>query len=496
MESLPAPTPSHRIGPLEVYETLLASPLPAATAVRVINDVRRLRKFLGLDAGEAAEAVARLLSGGRELALAFRDWEASQGNRPATVNNRMCSIRRLVDLAREHGLIDWRLHTPPVRFGADRAPIIPVPAPAPSADCELPARIGPLDVYETLLASARSKNTRAAWRWDVVVIGRFLGIHDPALVAAAFIAGGRGQAIALALRYRQYELERGQSAAACNRRLATMRKITVIARSLDLIDWVIDSSDIPALPSTPYRDTRGPGEDGWAAMWKVALNAGDTGIARRNRALLRLMHDLALRASEVLGIDVEDLDLDGLRVAVKGKGKAAKEWMSINATVERYLREWLATRGTDPGPLFTSYAGFRSSALRHQIAMMRDRGMTWDTVAATLNDEGMPGSLTAWTGKRLRRWYSLQGYAAVPSRLGYRDLLRYIVGLGERAGLDRHATPHQLRHLSITTALDRTGGDVRKVQRYARHASPQTTIRYDDNRQDLAGEITRMMGDD
>jgi hypothetical protein len=32
---------------------------------------------------------------------------------------------------------------------------------------------------------------------------------------------------------------------------------------------------------------------------------------------------------------------------------------------------------------------------------------------------------------------------------------------------------------------------VRKVKAYARHADVRTTLRYDDNRQDLAGEVAR-----
>jgi integrase len=51
------------------------------------------------------------------------------------------------------------------------------------------------------------------------------------------------------------------------------------------------------------------------------------------------------------------------------------------------------------------------------------------------------------------------------------------------------ARPRGLRHASITTALDTSNGDVRAAQAHARHANPQTTMRYDDNRQDLAGKV-------
>jgi integrase/recombinase XerC len=77
------------------------------------------------------------------------------------------------------------------------------------------------------------------------------------------------------------------------------------------------------------------------------------------------------------------------------------------------------------------------------------------------------------------------------SRLTGRGLYRVIRSLGDLAGI--RARPHGLRHASITTALDTSNGDVRAAQAHARHASPQTTMRYDDNRQDLAGQIAAVL---
>jgi integrase/recombinase XerC len=56
--------------------------------------------------------------------------------------------------------------------------------------------------------------------------------------------------------------------------------------------------------------------------------------------------------------------------------------------------------------------------------------------------------------------------------------------------------PHQLRHAAITTALDRTGGDVRAVARFSRHRSVDVVAQYDDNRRDLGGEVAAMVAGD
>jgi integrase/recombinase XerC len=55
-------------------------------------------------------------------------------------------------------------------------------------------------------------------------------------------------------------------------------------------------------------------------------------------------------------------------------------------------------------------------------------------------------------------------------------------------------SPHRIRHSSITHALDITG-DVRKVQRLSRHVKLETLMIYDDNRQDIQGEVSELLSD-
>ncbi|HVT40002.1 MAG TPA: hypothetical protein VHE78_13215 [Gemmatimonadaceae bacterium] len=52
---------------------------------------------------------------------------------------------------------------------------------------------------------------------------------------------------------------------------------------------------------------------------------------------------------------------------------------------------------------------------------------------------------------------------------------------------------HGLRHAAITHALDVCAGDVRKVQKFSRHRDLRTLTVYDDNRQDVAGEVAKLV---
>jgi integrase/recombinase XerC len=69
---------------------------------------------------------------------------------------------------------------------------------------------------------------------------------------------------------------------------------------------------------------------------------------------------------------------------------------------------------------------------------------------------------------------------------------RIVRGVAAAAGAGR-IHPHAIRHASVTAALDATGGDVRRVQRYSRHANVAVLLRYDDARTDDAGEVARIV---
>lgn len=321
------------------------------------------------------------------------------------------------------------------------AEILPAPVVGPSASGH--GVVAPGHLYAALLADARSPRTRRGRISDIADLARFLGSPDPDAAAEAVIAGGSGVANALAVAYRSHMQGRGLAASTINRRLSTVRRVAELARRFGLVAWALD---VEGMKVVPFRDTAGPGREGWLRLLAVADVAGDTPKARRDRALLRLLHDLALRRGEVLALDVDDFDQDGDRLAVLGKGRTEREWLSINAPTARTLRDWLDARGRHPGPLFLNF----------------DRS---DKPAA---------------GGRL----SGDGLAAV------------LRALSRKAGLARTARPHGLRHQGISRALDLTGGNVRVVQRFARHSDPKTTQRYDDNREDLAGAVTRLLGAD
>jgi site-specific recombinase XerD len=62
-------------------------------------------------------------------------------------------------------------------------------------------------------------------------------------------------------------------------------------------------------------------------------------------------------------------------------------------------------------------------------------------------------------------------------RLSTRAIANVIAGLRQEARIERHVTPHMLRH-TVATLLLRNGADIRVVQEFLSHASIATTQRY------------------
>jgi integrase/recombinase XerC len=226
----------------------------------------------------------------------------------------------------------------------------------------------------------------------------------------------------------------GLTPATINRRLAAIRSALKLARTLGLTAW---APEIRGLKVEAYRDTTGPGVAGTRAMLVEARTQAPLKAAR-DVALIRLMFDLGLRRGEVTGLDLEDLEVSERRLWIRGKGRAQKEARTLPETTLASLTIW--------------------TEIRCQVVSSTEQAM----------------------------FVGLAGRAR-GRRLTGRGLHHVIAELGAAVGL--RTRPHGLRHASITAALDANNGDVRAVQLHARHADPQTTMRYDDNRQDLAGRV-------
>jgi integrase/recombinase XerC len=155
----------------------------------------------------------------------------------------------------------------------------------------------------------------------------------------------------------------------------------------------------------------------------VLLEAPDlsSALGIRDRAWLELLYASGLRISELVGIDLDDIQIRARLVKVRGKG-AKERIVPFGTKAEEAIRAYLPVRNgsEDESALFVNYRGERITA------------------------------------RSVRRLFN-----------------GYVRDTSLRAGV----SPHTLRH-SFATHLLNAGADLRAIQELLGHASLSTTQKY------------------
>jgi site-specific recombinase XerD len=215
---------------------------------------------------------------------------------------------------------------------------------------------------------------------------------------------------------------------------ATVARAAVVARSLHryLVAEGLGDDDPTAAVERPKVPAGLP-----KAISEAKVDAllesitGDRPVDRRDRVILEVLYGCGVRISELVGLGLGDVDLDGRLLRVFGKG-SKERIVPLGRPAVRAIEAWF-----DPGGRPTMQHGRRRT---------RD-----EADAVVLNQRG--GRLT-----RQGAWLVL------------RDRAR-LVGLGDQVH------PHVLRHSCATHMLDH-GADLRAVQELLGHASISTTQTY------------------
>ena len=159
------------------------------------------------------------------------------------------------------------------------------------------------------------------------------------------------------------------------------------------------------------------------AVQLVEIKEQNNPLAIRDKAMLELMYSSGLRLSELVGLNVDSLDMEDGLVTVVGKGNKARQ-VPVGRFAKRALAQWLKLRPNLAKPdelaMFVSRRGCR----------LRQRSVQ----------------------QRFKEW-------AVKQQLG------------------KHVNPHMLRH-SFASHLLESSSDLRGVQELLGHADIRTTQIY------------------
>jgi integrase/recombinase XerD len=261
-----------------------------------------------------------------------------------------------------------------------------------------------------------SRNTLDAYRTDLLQYGAFLAQRNRAATDAdrgdvadflADLATGNGQPAC--------------SPATVNRKAACLRSFYRHLRREELVD-----DDPTAALKPPAKSRKLPRVLSYAEVKKLLESVGGgEPIALRDRALLEVMYGCGLRASEAVGLDVNDVDLRRGFVRPHGKGN----------------KERIVPLGREAAMAVTRYL----------------RG-------------GRPELVGSRRASRL--FVNFRG-----GPLTRQGLYKIIQRHAKEVGLEGKMSPHTLRH-SFATHLLSGGCDLRSVQEMLGHADVATTQLY------------------
>ncbi len=159
------------------------------------------------------------------------------------------------------------------------------------------------------------------------------------------------------------------------------------------------------------------------AVQQLVSIEGDDVLTIRDRAILELFYSSGLRLSELTGLDITNIDIQGGEARVTGKGSKTRI-VPVGQAARSAIQRWLS--------------------VRPQLAKLTEQGM----------------------------FVSRRG-----TRLGVRSVEKRLKHWAARQGLDRNVHPHMLRH-SFASHILESSGDLRAVQELLGHKNISTTQIY------------------
>lgn len=303
-----------------------------------------------------------------------------------------------------------------------------------------------IDVLAMLLEDKRSPETKRAYQGDIRIFFEVMFKTEPTReMMKQFLDLTQGQAIALVMKYKGVLIKSGLKEATINRRLAAIKSLARYARKVGHCNFALE--DVSGEKTKSYRDTTGISQQEFKKV--LASVDRNTQSGKRDFAILLLLWTNALRRGEIAKLLVQDFDYGSRSLWILGKGKGLnKERIELPRATADAIATWLSTR--------------------------------------------KPSTLT---GKNVPLFVALDFHNVGHGLTG--DMISKLVSkYCKMAGITKKMSAHRIRHSSITSALDATDGNIRKIQKLSRHAKIETLMIYDDNRNEVQGEISNLLADD
>jgi integrase/recombinase XerC len=248
----------------------------------------------------------------------------------------------------------------------------------------------------------------------------------------------------------------GTSRASAARKLAAVRTFGRYLRRERLL-----ASDPASLVASPRREQKIPAHLSIDEM-NTLLEMPDrsTPLGRRDQAMLELFYASGLRLSELVGLDLDDVNLRSRVVRVLGKGGKERQ-VPLNHAAADAIR---------------TYLGDRDALVRGSLAEVEipdeDDPPRWRGGRGSGSRAALARRAARHAAPEHPLFVNYRGGRLSP-RSVHRLVRRYVAMCSTRLGV----SPHALRHSFATHLLER-GADLRGIQELLGHARLSTTQRY------------------
>lgn len=265
-----------------------------------------------------------------------------------------------------------------------------------------------IDLFlENLRAKGRSKNTITNYAVDLCQFAEYL--NNQQITEVEQITGDviRG--------FLREVMGYGFAKTSASRKLSASRSFVKWLCRASLLDH--DPGEELKGPKLPTSLPRALSYEATEALLTAGPKSGENFL--RDKLLLELMYGSGLRVSELIGLNLEDVEFADRILRIRGKG-GKERIVPFGEPVRKLIEEWITVRPAAEGPLFASEKG--------------------------------------------------------AERLTVRTVHRVVQRAAARSGL-YGISPHTLRHCFATHMLER-GAPLRVVQEMLGHESIATTQKY------------------
>lgn len=281
-----------------------------------------------------------------------------------------------------------------------------------------------------LSLSQKSKNTVRSYEQKLSLFSRWMGIpkHRYKEAIPTLLSLGKVDAELKLLEYMAWMEDQGKAPKTVASHLSAIKFFVKTAQYAGWVDWSIQTK-------TPKAENRkvisAPSDKKFAKILEY-FESDESASGLRDRLLFYMISFMGLRIDEVLGLDVEHIDILDQKAWINPKGSEV-ERVAVTVPDKTFELMKQVIGGRSSGPLFEG--------------------------------EKSP-------------------------RLPYITAYRVIRRAGEAVGIDG-VHPHVFRHFGATQAAEITDDNIRKMQAFTRHKNPEMLEVYVKQRHDQGGQVSQ-----